>query len=127
MTTTPRLDPAALKELRQVMDDEFETLMTVFITDSRARLDELTNTRLDWLSLRRAAHAFKGSSSNVGAIALSECCLRLEEHCQQMPGPDPEADLARAEQLIAAIGEEQLRTVAFIETEVLAGSQSPEP
>lgn len=119
MTTTPRLDPQAMQELRQVMDDEFELLMAMFVDDSQARVTDLQTARSSWPALRRAAHAFKGSSSNIGAAALSECCLLLEQHCQDVPSDDPATDLERADQLIASICEEQKKTVALINTEIL--------
>lgn len=82
-STRPILDLTALEELKLIMDDEFAILLTTFVRDAADRVRELETARSDWTKLRRAAHAFKGSSSNVGALALSDRCLSLEQCCQQ--------------------------------------------
>lgn len=79
----PCLDLIALQELQMIMEDEFALLLTTFVRDASARIQELEAARSDWTALRRAAHSFKGSSSNIGALALSEYCLNLELWCQQ--------------------------------------------
>lgn len=74
------LDYDALNTLKDVMEDDFSLLIDTFIQDSTERLQKLqtiiTSGNADLI--RRAAHSFKGSSSNVGATNLSSLCAALE-------------------------------------------------
>ena len=74
------LDYDALNTLKDVMEDDFSLLIDTFIQDSTERLQKLqtiiTSGNADLI--RRAAHSFKGSSSNVGAMNLSSLCAALE-------------------------------------------------
>ncbi|WNW14244.1 Hpt domain-containing protein [Pseudomonas sp. DTU_2021_1001937_2_SI_NGA_ILE_001] len=90
------------------MEDEYLTLIDVFLKDSDLRMAlfrqasrTMTFDRpsLNMGELGLAAHSFKGSSSNMGAVLLSELCLRLEEQARR---EQPEG----LEQLIALIDEE---------------------
>ena len=80
MTDQPRLDDAALAELEDVMEDEFDTLVQTFLADSQARIVDLEQAlaRGNADQLVKAAHSFKGSCINIGAPWLSELCSRLE-------------------------------------------------
>jgi len=75
------LDYDALNTLKDVMEDDFNLLIETFIQDSTERLLKLQaiihseNADL----IRRAAHSFKGSSSNIGAMPLSGLCAALEQ------------------------------------------------
>lgn len=75
------LDLDALKELQQVMGDEFSLLIDTFTSDSVVRIEGIIEAvqSKDPESIRRAAHSFKGSASNMGAIVLTEHCRALEE------------------------------------------------
>lgn len=86
------LDDSILSTLRDVMEDEYPTLLEVFIKDSDERiqaLHRLLNPReavvalqsdpLDLIALGMTAHSFKGSSSNMGAMELADLCRQLEE------------------------------------------------
>lgn len=80
MTDQPRLDETALAELQEVMDDDFELLVETFLADARARLARLQRLleREELDELTKAAHSFKGSCLNMGAMRLSELCAQLE-------------------------------------------------
>ncbi len=39
-----------------------------------------------WVKVHQAAHTLKGSSSTIGATALAELCVTLEQHAQQEEG-----------------------------------------
>jgi HPt (histidine-containing phosphotransfer) domain-containing protein len=87
------LDDSVLSTLRDVMEDEYPTLLEVFLKDS----DELIHALHQWVSpsdagadppqfdpldlkaLGMTAHSFKGSSSNMGAVQLTDLCRQLEE------------------------------------------------
>ncbi|CDZ92882.1 Hpt domain-containing protein [Pseudomonas saudiphocaensis] len=78
------LDPRVLLTLQQVMEAEYPQLLEAFLVDSeeRLRLLQATYQRGEAESLRRAAHSFKGSCSNMGAAQLAEHCHALEEAAQ---------------------------------------------
>jgi len=80
----PVLDMAQVNEIKQVMEEEFDELMQLFLEDTRSRLAKIENAFAtdDPLSLRQAAHALKASSSNVGATRLAKLTLLLEEQSQ---------------------------------------------
>lgn len=75
------LDYDTLNTLKQVMEDDFALLIDTFFQDSTDRIETLYNvikgTEADLI--RRAAHSFKGSSSNIGAPYLSSLCSALEQ------------------------------------------------
>ena len=75
------LDEGMIAELRELMGDEFGTLVKTFAHDSeqRLRLIQQSLQAQDGDALRKAAHSFKGSCSNLGASALAEQLRRLEE------------------------------------------------
>ncbi|WP_433769450.1 Hpt domain-containing protein [Pseudomonas putida] len=92
------LDPDVLSALRDVMEDEFSTLIDTFLADSEQRLRQLA-VAVDATQLLEAAHSFKGSSSNMGAIRLAALCHDLEHRAK-------ERNLSDIEPLIAEIGRE---------------------
>ncbi len=75
------LDNAVLATLRDVMGDEYSSLLETFLLDSEERLRLLLETSLsgDSQAMRLAAHSFKGSCSNMGALLLANLCKELEE------------------------------------------------
>ncbi|MGE8063996.1 Hpt domain-containing protein [Pseudomonas sp. NPDC089569] len=87
------LDPDALNALREVMEDEFSTLIDTFLADSVERLQRLT-VSTDAAQVLEAAHSFKGSSSNMGAIRLAGLCHELEQRAKGQNLSDLEALVA---------------------------------
>ncbi|MDX1757576.1 MAG: Hpt domain-containing protein [Marinobacter sp.] len=81
MTDKPHLDEEALAELKEVMEDEFDVLITTYLSDSRDRISTLRQAleREDPEGFSKAAHSFKGSSVNIGAPCLGELCLNAEK------------------------------------------------
>lgn len=79
--TAPVLDRDVVAELQSVMGSDFQTLVESFFRDSEQRLTSLQEVidRGEADELRQAAHSFKGSSGNLGALALSGLCLELEQ------------------------------------------------
>lgn len=75
------LDTAVLETLRDVMEDEYSLLLETFLADSEERLRLLIENTLDAdaQAMRLAAHSFKGSCSNMGAVLLASLCKELEE------------------------------------------------
>jgi len=80
MNSTQHLDYDALNSLKDVMEGEFGFLVDTFIQDSSDRLDKLYaligSDNVD--AVRRAAHSFKGSCGNLGALHLANLCAALE-------------------------------------------------
>lgn len=74
------LDLRALTELQDIMEEDFTLLIETFISDADDRMNDIVQAVGDWQRLRRAAHAFKGSSSNIGAIKLAQLCKALEHY-----------------------------------------------
>jgi HPt (histidine-containing phosphotransfer) domain-containing protein len=77
---TDHIDQIALNELKMIMENDFDLLITTFVTDS---LERVATLRLaiaagDVHAVRAAAHSFKGSSLNICAPLLSELCRQLE-------------------------------------------------
>lgn len=74
------LDYGMLEELKEIMEDEFLELLKIFLSDSEVRVKNLKSAHLenDHDNVRSLAHSFKGSSSNIGAHALSELCKEVE-------------------------------------------------
>jgi len=76
------LDRDVLSALQEVMGDEYSTLLDTFLDDAEERLRILRKAE-DAAQLMNAAHSFKGSSSNMGAIRLAELCHELEQRAKQ--------------------------------------------
>lgn len=93
------------------MGDDFPLLVQTFIRDSAHRIESIRNALKagDADALRRAAHSFKGSAGNMGAMPLAESCRLLEEIGRV-------ADLAGASTLIEEIVDEY----SAVERELLA-------
>lgn len=75
------LDNAVLRNLQDIMGDEYPLLLDTFLADSAERQQLLRDAcaRADAQAVRLAAHSFKGSCSNMGAPLLGELCRQLEE------------------------------------------------
>jgi HPt (histidine-containing phosphotransfer) domain-containing protein len=75
------LDDAVLASLQDVMEDEYPILLDTFVADSeeRVRLLHRALAEGDAQGLRLAAHSFKGSCSNMGAVLLAGLCKELED------------------------------------------------
>ena len=75
------LDRQMLAELRDIMEDEFSTLMETFLTESEKQYHAIESAmqQSDADLVRRAAHSLKGSCGNIGAASLQQQCAELEE------------------------------------------------
>jgi histidine phosphotransfer protein HptB len=78
--STNSINLETLNELKEIMEDEFEELVSVFVSDSLSQINELSNAinSSSASDIRRIAHTLKGSSSNFRAQPLSEICKVLE-------------------------------------------------
>ena len=80
MNDVQHLDYDALNALKDVMENDFVLLIDTYLKDSSDRLialrELISGTNAD--SIRRTAHSFKGSSSNLGAVHLATLCAVIE-------------------------------------------------
>jgi HPt (histidine-containing phosphotransfer) domain-containing protein len=75
------VDIDQLSELKDIMEDEFQTLIDTFIADSDLKIVGLQSAIVgaDADEMRKVAHSLKGSSSNVCANRFSEFARQLEQ------------------------------------------------
>ncbi|CAK9890533.1 MULTISPECIES: Hpt domain-containing protein [Pseudomonas] len=78
------IDREVLSDLQEVMEDGYLQLLETFLEDSEKRLSQLHEAK-NADEVARAAHSFKGSSSNMGAVALAELCRQLEDRVNHGP------------------------------------------
>jgi histidine phosphotransfer protein HptB len=95
------LDQEALAALKDVMEDDFSLLINTFLQDSENRLktlDSLMDSN-NQDAIRRTAHSFKGSCSNIGATRLAYLCAELENKGLEnnLTGLKQDLDLIKSE------------------------------
>lgn len=95
------IDNAVLQGLQDVMAEDYPALLDAYLGDSEERLHMLRQALRDGNAeaLSKAAHSFKGSCSNMGAVTLATLCLELER-----AGRD--AALDRASSLLRQVEQE---------------------
>ncbi|HEX8593342.1 MAG TPA: Hpt domain-containing protein [Pseudomonas sp.] len=86
------------------MEDEYPTLLDIFLDDSEHRMTRLRQMypvcedgsgAFDLQELSLMAHSFKGSSGNMGALHLADLCRELEERSRRKEVAGLEDLLAR--------------------------------
>ncbi|CAI8934655.1 histidine phosphotransfer protein HptB [Pseudomonas sp. IT-P74] len=80
------VDRDVLSALQEVMEEGYPDLLDIFLADSEERLKVLRAADSAAL-LVATAHSFKGSSSNMGALRLTELCHQLEQQARSLPRP----------------------------------------
>ncbi|MBC7601298.1 MAG: response regulator, partial [Ramlibacter sp.] len=78
------LDPARLNEFKEFDDEDLtmtKEVVALFIKDAPLRIEAIAHAVAagDAGAIARAAHALKGSASNVGAVALQNEAAQLEK------------------------------------------------
>ncbi|MGF6202308.1 HPt (histidine-containing phosphotransfer) domain-containing protein [Pseudomonas laurylsulfatiphila] len=84
MDDDTHVDRSVLSALREVMEEAYPDLLDIFLADSEERLKVLRAADSAAL-LVETAHSFKGSSSNMGALRLTELCHQLEQQAASLP------------------------------------------
>ena len=76
----PLLDTGHITELREILEHEFDEMVTAFLLDAQKKraIVALAVRQQDSAHLREAAHSMKGSARNLGAHALAEAAYVLE-------------------------------------------------
>ncbi len=89
MPPLPVIDPEAIRNLRALnpgdRDEFLREIVGIFLEDMPRRLTELDSSLAagDAPKFSRAAHSIKGSSGNLGAMALREVAGKLEQRSQK--------------------------------------------
>jgi len=89
MSSPVVIDPDAIANLRELNPDDggefLREILGIFLEDTPKRLAELDASLAagDAPKFSRAAHSIKGSSGNLGALALREVAGQLEQRSQQ--------------------------------------------
>jgi HPt (histidine-containing phosphotransfer) domain-containing protein len=113
------LDYSVLSTLQEIMEDEYPTLLDVFLDDSEHRITRLQQMLqgyaggsgdFDLQELSLMAHSFKGSSGNMGALHLADLCRELEERSRR-------EEVAGLEDLLASIDLEYVTVRRLIDVE----------
>jgi HPt (histidine-containing phosphotransfer) domain-containing protein len=84
MPDIPVIDPQAIENLRALNPDDNDEFLReiagIFLEDTPVRITELDESLVagDVPKFTRAAHSIKGSSSNLGAMALRAAAEKLE-------------------------------------------------
>lgn len=98
MSDSSVIDPQAIESLRSLNpgdNDEFLREITgIFLEDTPLRIAELDQSRAagDLGKFIRAAHSIKGSSANLGAVALRAAAEKLENE-SRIKGLDAVSDM----------------------------------
>lgn len=103
------IDHKVLSDLQEVMEGGYRQLLETFLDDSERRLSQLHGAR-NAAELGMAAHSFKGSSSNMGAVSLAALCQQLEERVRQ-------SSLYGIEDLVTRIDQEYREVQCFYRSE----------
>jgi len=77
---TDSINTSMIEDLKELMEEDFPILIETFLTDCEKRLDDLKEaiSENNAKEIRELAHGFKGSSSNLGAVLLSDISFKLE-------------------------------------------------
>lgn len=109
MTVNQLIDTDFLKEIQELLEGEFPTLVNTYISDTEMRVEHLQKAIVakDTTAVYEIAHSIKGSSLNLGVTVLSELCLRVEKAAR-------EDDLSVAEELNSQIIEQSRATCEYL-------------
>jgi len=86
------IDLAQIQELKDIMEEAFDDLISTYLTDSEAKLNLLKQAIADQncSDIAELAHSVKGASANIFAEDLSALCRVVEDagRAQQLDGLD---------------------------------------
>lgn len=97
LRSPPVLDASVLDELREVLGDEVDRIVQVYLEDAPRLIAQLERAAVanDPIALRVAAHTLKSSSANVGARTLSDAARELEHGARDGTLANPEVLVGR--------------------------------
>jgi CheY-like chemotaxis protein len=103
VSDAPVFDPESLQQLREVLGDKADELLSTLIGDFLEEAPRLLATARQAMAeqqvteLRRAAHTLKSNSRDFGALALSQAARELEARSKTTIPPGVEAMVALLE------------------------------
>ncbi len=107
------LDAATLKDLMEIMGDDFKDLVVVYLEDSPKALAKLTDAaENDSISgFIEPSHSLKSTSANLGALRLAEMARSLEEDArvEKVDSPVARVNKIMAEYKLVAAALEKYR------------------
>jgi HPt (histidine-containing phosphotransfer) domain-containing protein len=115
----PVIDPQGIENLRALNPDDHDEflreIVTLFVEDTPQRLAELDRSlaAADAPTFVRAAHSIKGSSANLGALALRAAAEELEHRSAKQ-------GLADVASLVVRVKAEFARTQTELERLIAA-------
>lgn len=106
MTPQPWTLPEELRQLAEAGDGNLvKEVLSVFQSDSAERLQALraASAAGDRETVRKQAHTLKGSSAQVGALAMSNICQRLESCAREASAQEIDDLIGKIEVDFAAV------------------------
>ncbi len=102
---TPPVDLGYLRDLRNVMGEDFPELIPAYLQDSTAILEQMSPVSRagDRETLQRLAHSLKSTGANVGATMLAELAKELEILAKDGIPPDVGERIAALEVQFSAV------------------------
>ncbi len=82
--SVPVLDPKVLRELQEIMEEDYLSLLRTYLRNAPQLLDEARQAlaRSDTASMVIPVHSLKSSSANVGAMQVSGLAREAEQHAR---------------------------------------------
>ena len=101
------LNADLIGELRDIMEEEFPSLLETFVSESARQYLDVRNAFQtgEMEVLRRAAHSLKGSCGNIGAERLKDTCEVIESSAREGMLDGLEALIQRAEGELDAVNQ----------------------
>ena len=109
----PVLAMDVINELREIMGNEYLSLIHLFLEDAPSHIDRLKAAAAsnDIAGMVAPSHTLKSSSANLGALALSATAKRIELGARTQLLPSPtfavkllEGEYERAKAALLALG-----------------------
>jgi HPt (histidine-containing phosphotransfer) domain-containing protein len=102
------LDMSTLRELREMLDEGLDELLTEYLDDTASQLENLHHAvaGADHAAIASISHALKGSSGNLGVRGISTLCHALEQEAKSGAVADAAASLQAIEAAFETAKEE---------------------
>lgn len=99
------VDLAMLENLKTILEERFNLLLSTYISDSENRRERLRQAieNHDFLSIRHEAHGLKGSSRNIGANNFADICAIVEAQATHEDDTGLQQNFAAIENRLAAV------------------------
>ena len=107
----PAIDHEVTDELREMMGEDFRSLVKVFLEDAPSHLAQLEAAALgaDLAAMAGPAHTLKSASANLGATMLSDLARTIESGARKGQLAAPELRVARLAQELYRASDELRR------------------